>query len=317
MHYYVAPLEGITGYIFRNAHHKYFPGADKYFIPFIEPKPNAKKIFSARELNDILPEHNQGMRAVPQILTNKWEDFIWTAKHLQEYGYDEVNINLGCPSKTVVSKKRGAGFLAFPEEVDSFLAHIFDALDMKISVKTRLGKDDPVEFRRLLEIYNKYPLAELIIHPRTQKEFYGFTPHYEMFAEALADTNLPVCYNGDVNTEADCRKIRQRFPQITGMMMGRGVLRNPGLIGEIHGEEKADIGRLRRFHDELYENYRQEMSGDVQVLFKMKELWTYLRCFFSIEEKTAKMLFKAKHLGEYDAVVNTIFVNGAQKNQCS
>ena len=131
MQYYVAPLEGITGYIFRNVHHRFFPGADKYFIPFIEPKPNSKKIFSSRELNDILPEHNEGMYAVPQILTNKWEDFVWTAKHLQEYGYKEVNINLGCPSKTVVSKKRGAGFLADPEGVDDFLAHIFDALDMK------------------------------------------------------------------------------------------------------------------------------------------------------------------------------------------
>lgn len=311
MQYYVAPLEGITGYIFRNVHHRFFPGADKYFIPFIEPKPNSKKIFSSRELNDILPEHNEGMYAVPQILTNKWEDFVWTAKHLQEYGYKEVNINLGCPSKTVVSKKRGAGFLADPEGVDDFLAHIFDALDMKISVKTRLGREDPVEFRWLLEIYNKYPLSELIIHPRTQKEFYSFTPHYEMFAEALAQTALPVCYNGDVNTKEECREVEKRFPQITGVMMGRGILRNPGLIGEIRGEEKADIRRLRRFHDELYAAYRQEMSGDVQVLFKMKELWTYLRHSFVLEEKTEKKLFKAKHLREYDAAVAAVFAANA------
>lgn len=307
MQYYVAPLEGITGYIFRNVHHKYFPGADKYFIPFIEPKPNSKKIFSAREREDILPENNRGMCVVPQILTNKWEDFVWTAKHLREYGYDEVNINLGCPSKTVVSKKRGAGFLAFPEEVDDFLAHIFEALDMKISVKTRLGKEEPEEFTHLLEIYNKYPLAELIIHPRTQKEFYGFTPHYEVFAEALEQTCLPVCYNGDVTTEPDCRDILRRFPQISGVMIGRGILRSPGLIGEIHGEEAADICRLHNFHDELYANYKQEMPGDTQVLFKMKELWTYLRHSFSIEEKTAKKLFKARHLCEYDAAVSAIF----------
>lgn len=90
-----------------------------------------------------------------------------------------------------------------------------------------------------------------------------------------------MCYNGDVNTKEDCREIEKRFPQITGVMMGRGILRNPGLIGEIRGEEKADIRRLRSFHDELYAAYQQEMPGDTQVLFKMKELWTYLRHSFS------------------------------------
>ena len=154
--YDVAPLEGITGYVFRNVHHRHFPGVRKYYIPFIEPKPKAKKIFTGRERGDILPEHNADVPVVPQILTNKWEDFLWTAEHLKEYGYTEVNWNVGCPAKTVVSKNRGSGFLAFPEEIDAFLYQIFEKTDLKISVKTRIGKDDPEEFSvRLLSKGNR------------------------------------------------------------------------------------------------------------------------------------------------------------------
>lgn len=309
MKFYVAPLEGITGYIYRNAHHKYYPGADKYYIPFIEPKPKSKKIFTGREQNDILPEHNQGLCVVPQILTNKWEDFVWTARHLQEYGYGEVNLNLGCPSKTVVSKGRGSGFLAYPEKVDEFLYRIFAELDLKISVKTRLGKMDADEFHYLLEIYNKYPLEELIIHPRTQRDFYKGTPDYEAFAGALSGTELSVCYNGDIMDREGFERLCQRFPQADCFMLGRGILRNPGLIGELKGQGSTDIKTLRAFHDELLENYKLEMSGEIHVLYKMKELWCFMGEAFTGNEKEIKKLMKVKRLAEYEAAARCIFEN--------
>ena len=169
MKLYLAPLEGITGWIYRSAVHKCFGGFDKYFVPFI--RPNQMGHLSAREKKDILPAHNAGMRAVPQVLTNQAEDFIRTAARLKEYGYEEINLNLGCPSKTVVTKKRGAGFLSEPERLEAFLDDIFDKCPTRISVKTRLGMEDPGEFAHLLEIYNKYPMEELIIHPRVHKDF--------------------------------------------------------------------------------------------------------------------------------------------------
>lgn len=309
MKFYVAPLEGITGYVYRNVHHKYYPGADKYYIPFIEPKPKSKKIFTGRELKDILPEHNQGLNAVPQILTNKWEDFVWTARHLQDYGYGEVNLNLGCPSRTVVSKGRGAGFLAYPEKMDEFLYHIFEELDMKISVKTRLGKIDAGEFHYLLEIYNQYPLEELIIHPRTQKDFYKGTPDYEAFAEALSGTELPLCYNGDITDIEGFEKLVRRFPKVHCFMMGRGVLRNPALISELKGQDGTDIKTLRAFHDELLENYKLEISGEIHVLYKMKELWCFMGESFAGCEKEKRKLMKAKRLEEYEAAAGSIFEN--------
>ena len=158
--FYFAPLEGISGYVYRKAYEHYFGGIDKYFIPFI--KPNQKGKLSSREKNDILPMHNQGMCAVPQILTNSAEDFIKTAERLQEYGYEEVNLNLGCPSKTVVSKGRGSGFLAEPDRLNAFLEEIFNETPIRISVKTRIGKESPEEWIRLLEIYNQYPMEEFI-----------------------------------------------------------------------------------------------------------------------------------------------------------
>lgn len=170
MKIYLAPLEGITGYTYRRALYNCFGGFDKYFIPFILP--NQKGHLSTREKKDIMPENNEGMYAVPQILTKNAEDFIQTAETLQEYGYNEVNLNLGCPSKTVVTKGRGAGFLDRPDELDKFLDEIFRKCDMKISIKTRLGMDDPEEFEDLLTIYNKYPLEELIVHARVQKDYY-------------------------------------------------------------------------------------------------------------------------------------------------
>ena len=305
--YDVAPLEGITGYVFRGVHHRHFPGVRKYYIPFIEPKPNAKKIFTGRELGDILPEHNEGIPVVPQILTNKWEDFLWTAGHLQEYGYTEINWNVGCPAKTVVSKNRGSGFLAFPEEIDEFLYRVFEKIDLKISVKTRIGRDTAEEFDQLLEIYEKYPLEELVVHPRTQKDFYGNTPDLDVFEKAAKCRKFPIIYNGDIQTAEDLKRIQTRFPDITRNMMGRGVLRNPQLIENLQQRTLPDKQRIWNFLDDLEEVYSRELSGETVVLFKLKEIWCYMIKLFDNPGKQAGKLKKAKHLSDYKQAARLIF----------
>ena len=153
MKLYLAPLEGITNHIYRKALYECFGGFDKYFIPFIRAKQNLN--FSGREKKDIDPENNQGMYAVPQILTRNAEDFLHTASQLAGLGYREINLNLGCPSKTVVTKGCGAGFLERPDELERFLDYIFANTDLKISIKTRLGMDDAEEF----EDYWKFIIA--------------------------------------------------------------------------------------------------------------------------------------------------------------
>lgn len=305
MKLYFAPLEGITGHVFRRAFFEYFGSVEKYFIPFI--KPNQRGHLSSRERQDILPENNEGMYAVPQILTNSAEDFIRTTKKLQKYGYQEINLNLGCPSKTVVTKGRGSGFLAFPEDLDRFLDTVFGQTDAEISVKTRVGKDSPKEFTDLLAIFNQYPIKELIIHPRVQLDFYKNQPNWEVFQEACKESKNPVCYNGDIFSMEDYLRFADTFPDVDTMMLGRGLLMNPGLSGEIRQGRRMEKQTLRRFHDCLYEGYQEVLSGSRPILFKMKELWGFLAPVFTNYEKYAKKIKKSEKLNAYESIVDALF----------
>lgn len=309
MNFYLAPLEGITGYIFRNAWADYFGGMDKYVTPFISP--NTKKCFTTREKKDILPEHNGGKYVVPQILTANAEYFIDTAKKLKEYGYQEINFNLGCPSGTVVTKKKGAGFLGYPEELDAFLEKVFEEIyqkeGMKISIKTRLGIEEEEEFTALLKIYNRYPLEELILHPRVQKDFYKKPVHLGLLESVLESSRAKLCYNGDIFTPKQYRKLVQSFPRIECIMLGRGILVNPGLLEEIKTGKPMEKEVLYQFLRRLCRDYEEEMSGDKNVLYKMKELWFYLGHSFEDSEACRKKIKKTDKLLEYHRIVERLF----------
>ena len=305
MKIYLAPLEGITGWIYRGALRECFGGFDKYFVPFI--RPNQKGHLSSREKNDISPANNQGAYTVPQILTNNAEDFLRTAEKLEEYGYSEVNLNLGCPSKTVVTKGRGAGFLAYPERLETFLDTVFGECRIKISVKTRIGIEDGGEFKDLLQMFNSYPMEELIIHPRVQKDFYKNVPNLEVFAEALSESRNPVCYNGDLFSAEDYHRFYEMFPDVECIMLGRGVLSNPALAREIRGGKSADLTELRRFHDLVYAGYCREMSGDRTILYKMKEMWSYMAPLLEDHKKYGKKIKKCEKCAVYEDVIDEFF----------
>lgn len=305
MNFYFAPMEGITGYIYRNAHHAFFNNIDKYFSPFIVA--NKSDSFKTRELNDILPKNNDGIVLIPQLLTNNAKDFVYASKKIKRLGYNEINLNLGCPSGTVVSKYKGAGFLAKTQELDHFFDEIFAQADIKISVKTRIGKDAPEEFYDLIEIYNKYPIEELIIHPRIQTDFYKNKPNLKIFEEALLLSKNPVCYNGDIFSVNDYNVFTEAFPLVCTAMLGRGLLTNPGLIGYILNNSKLDKDLLKDFHDTIYDDYKKILFGDRSLLFKMKELWSYMIFLFSDHTKYLKRIKKSEKLYEYDAAVSSIF----------
>lgn len=254
-----------------------------------------------------MPENNKGMNIVPQILTNDSEGFIITARKLQQLGYNEINLNLGCPAGTVVSKNRGSGFLAKREELDIFLDEIFKIDDMKISIKTRIGKDSPEEFYELIKIYNKYPIEELIIHPRTQKDFYGHKPDLDVFKDALSLSSNPICYNGDIFTVSDYNRLIKTFPKVKTIMLGRGILANPGLINEIKNNTTIDKEVLKEFHDEILNKYIELYNEDRNALFRMKELWGYMIHIFSNNKKYAKKIKKAQKLNCYNAAVLSLF----------
>ena len=316
MKIYLAPMEGITIYIYRNAYHHHFGGIDKYFTPFI-----ASKKLNRRELNEILPEHNQNLNVVPQILTNRAEEFLLIAGKIAGYGYQTVNLNLGCPSGTVVSRKRGAGFLSIPDALDRFLYEIYEKSPVRISIKTRIGIESVAEWARILEIYQKYPLAELIIHPRLQKEFYQYQPHAEAFEAAVAALpHTPLCYNGDIVSKKSYETLLDRLPQTDRIMIGRGILKNPALPAQLRQctpectcpkeplkTESLKIETLKAFHDEIFEGYAAQMPGETPTLFKMKDLWTYLSESFAAPDKHLKKIRKASNYTEYHIAVNHLF----------
>ena len=247
---------GSTGWLFRRVHHSRFPGLARYYTPFSAP--TADSPLTGRGLNDVLPEHNEGVPVVPQLLTNKADDFISAARRLQDLGYNEVNLNLGCPSGTVVSKKKGAGFLSDPQGIDAFLDTVFRRLDMTVSVKTRIGVSDPDEWPALLEMFARYPISLLIIHPRLRTDYYKGDVRQEAFAYAVAKYKGPLCYNGDLNTVSDCQRVTACYPRLSELMAGRGLVADPALGRALAGGPPLTQAEFLAFHDELVAGYQED-----------------------------------------------------------
>lgn len=305
MKYYFAPLEGIARYDYRNLHHQFFPGMDRYYSPFVVTRDGG--IMKQKELRDILPENNEGICLIPQILTNSAENFLQTSHQMKELGYEEVNLNLGCPSGTVTGKGRGAGFLRFDRRgaLQKFLDEIFAHAEPKISVKSRIGWEEPEEFQALLQLLNEYPMQELIIHPRTRSEFYRGHVHREVFAYAYEHSKNPLCYNGDINTVEDYQALCRDFPNLQSVMIGRGLIADPGLVSRIQGQSVTK-SQFVGFYEAIFQKYREILDGDVHLLQKMKELWVYMATGFTNYESYLKKIKKAKKIAEYRIVVQQL-----------
>lgn len=301
---YLAPLEGITRYSFRNAVKDMFgEGVYKYYTPFFAP--HTKRTMNNKEMTDVLPENNKGVYLVPQILTNSSQDFLSFERAMEDmFGYMEVNINAGCPSGTVVPKGRGSGLLKDADALDAFLYEIFCSKRNKVSIKTRLGMWESDEFYELLEIYNKYELEELIIHPRVRDEFYKGTPHWDMYKYALENSKNPLCYSGDIFSQKDLAALQERMGKedIGALMLGRGMVADPSLARQLAGGKKMTRQELKQYHDRLYSEFKELFSGQVPVLHKMKELWLYLIWNYE-DERLLKKVQKTKSFAEYESVV--------------
>lgn len=303
--YDFAPLDGITKVVFRRVWAAHFGGADRYFIPFFSP--TDQHILTDRDRREIDPANNGGLPLVPQVMTCRAKDFLWAAEVVADMGYTEVNLNLGCPSGTVTAKGKGAGFLAKPEELDRFFDQVFSKVRMPVSVKTRLGIQEPEEFARLLEIYNRYPIACLTIHARVQKEKYRGPVHLDAFAQALAESRNPVCYNGDLRTAAEVEALSQRFPSVEAVMIGRGAVADPALLRKLRGGPAATKEELQAFTQDLYRAY-QVFYGQVGTAAqRMREVWFYLIHLFENADRLNKKLRRFKNPGEYESVEAAIF----------
>lgn len=304
MNFLFAPLEGLTDHIYRSIHHKYFKGMDKYYTPFLSP--TSTHCFSKKEIQEILPENNIGFSLVPQLLTKNADDFLWAAEEIKNLGYREINLNLGCPSKTVIAKKKGSGLLMVPEELEQFLSAIFEKCELSISIKTRLGLSSTSEFETLLSIYQKFPIHELIVHPRTSKEMYSSEIHINTFQDALLSLSCPVGYNGNLQTVQDIVQIQNQFPSINSIMIGRGLIRNPALIRSFQEDIPLSKKELSAFHEELCETYAEHFGGYANALPRMKEIWFYMATIFQNYQKEAKKIARTSQWIDFKMASNTL-----------
>ena len=304
MNLHFAPLEGITTCIYRNTHAALFDGCDSYWAPFIAPSNNER--ISRKRVRDILPERNGNLPLRVQVLANQPESFLLFAQKLLELGYTEVNLNLGCPSGTVVNKGRGAGQLRDPNALEQFLDAIFSKTPLVVSLKTRIGFADRAEFERLTEIYNRYPLSLLVIHPRVRADFYQGSPDLDAFSFAYSNAKHPLCYNGDIGTQKDYARILERFPALNHIMIGRGAIQNPAIFRELKGGPPLTTEELLAFSTKLAENYWEELQSDTFTLQKMKEVWLYMIQTYPQEKKIAKAIKKATRLAELQSAVATL-----------
>jgi len=294
---YLAPVQGITDRIYRNLFPLYFKGVDVAIAPFISSSKKMKPVNNL--LREFYPDKNTGIPTIPQIMSSNPDDFTMLANALYDIGYSSVNWNLGCPFPMVMKKGRGAGMLCYPDRIESFLEKAMPAIKPKLSIKLRLGLKYPDEVLELIPIFNRFPLEELIIHPRTGVQMYEGEVDLDMFEQCLNLTKHRVVYNGDIDSFEKYKMLSLRFGSIKRWMIGRGLIGNPFLA------EKIKISR--GFHDHLFAEYLKILSGPAHITDKMKEIWTYMAGFFENGEKIRKRINKTHHRDNYVDVVNKIF----------
>ncbi|MBR6524071.1 MAG: tRNA-dihydrouridine synthase family protein [Clostridia bacterium] len=303
MKLYFAPMEGITSYTFRNTHAEIFGGCDEYFAPFIVPSENER--ISRKTLRDIIKENNRvPLRA--QVLCSSGKAFVQFAERVKYAGFDEVNLNLGCPSGTVVKKGRGAGALKDTDALDEMLDYIFSNTTAKVSVKTRTGFYSHEEFDEIMRVFNRYPICELIIHPRVREDFYKGSPNMEAFDRAYRTSPLDICYNGDVFSKEGYEKIAERYPKLTGVMIGRGAIINPALFREIKGGKKLATDELLTFSRLLEKRYMEVLKCEAYTIHRLKEMWIFVMQNFPEEKKILKAIKKANKLSDLNSAIEML-----------
>lgn len=300
---YLAPLQGFTDLAFRNAWHKHFTGVDADYAPYITLQ-NDGSIRNA-QWRDIDTEQNTVL-PIPQILAQSAEEALALVARIAELDvYKEININMGCPFPMVTNRGRGSALLQKPEVIaeilDALFAHYGETF--AFSVKMRCGLESADEMTQVIEVLNKYPLSHVILHPRIAKQLYKGEVSRPCFAQAQELLKHTLIYNGDICTLDDYQDLMQAFPNLDGLMLGRGLLRNPLLAQEITTGEvlplRDKLELFEAFHDALFYENSQTLSGDGHLLSKMKSYIPYFAHFNMANRKAYKLLKKSQSIKAY------------------
>ncbi len=305
----LAPLQGFTDVTFRNVHARHFSGLDEAVAPFISTMGEYR--LKPSRIKDVLPELNQSLPVVPQILGNNAQDFIFLSRHLYAMGHQRINWNLGCPHSKIAKKNRGSGLLLYPEKIDRLLSEIIPELSASLSVKIRLGRKSKDEIHHLIPMLDRHELEEIILHPRTGVQMYEGKSDLDAFETAMTCSRHSFTYNGDIVDRASFERVQNRFPQVHRFMIGRGILANPFLaedILQITGPSGIDrLTRLATFHDDLLKEYEKVFSGPGHLIDRMKGFWTFLGPSFKGHPKPLKQILKSTSPHAYIRNVTDFF----------
>jgi tRNA-dihydrouridine synthase len=315
----LAPLRGVTDALFRNTYAEFFSGIDWAITPFLSTTQGPR--IKPSHLKEVLPENNLKMPVVPQVMSKRAENFIPLAMALMDLGYHTINWNLGCPYPMVAKKGRGSGLLPHPEVIERFLDKVLAVMPGQISVKMRLGRYRDDEIFKLLPIFNRYPLKEVIIHPRTGVQMYEGTVQLDVFEQCLPLCRHCVMYNGDIVDPYGFERLQQRFPEIKSWMIGRGAVSNPFLCSNLKGHNinNDDQNKIfKKFHDALYARYKERLYGPSHLLNRMKGLWGYFVKSFKGGAAFRKKINKTRHVQHYEYLIENFFDAGPKwKKDCS
>lgn len=313
----IAPFRGITYKPWRNAFARHFGGSDEMFAPFISGS-GIEKIHHSK-LRDLLPLTDNVSRTVPQIISTNPDEIAALGNILADNGYIELNWNLGCPFARIANKKRGCGILPYPEQLDKLLSGIFNNLQIKLSVKTRLGYHHPDEIMKVLPVFNKYPVKRIILHTRTGKQGYKGKADPKAFFRCIQASKHPLVYNGDIYNHSQYQQLKAMFPQQNSWMIGRGALINPFLPSELKGMVFADREKrnlLESFHFELWHEAFKNRQHENMAIGSLKAVWHYMAGVFTIGNEVFTRIKRAKTRSTYleavDFALQQAFANEQQ-----
>jgi tRNA-dihydrouridine synthase B len=303
-----SPLQGFTDHKFRNAFNHFFGGIDTFYAPYI--RLNGKLVIKNSYQKDIALENNTELEVIPQIITNDAEEFLFVSKYVQELGYKELNWNLGCPYPMVTKRGMGSGLISDAEKINNILHKVHNESDILVSMKMRMGYENPEEILGVLPILDTYPLKNIAIHARIGKQLYKGGTDLEAFQKCLDNSKHKMYYNGDITSVATFQKLQKRFPSIDHWMIGRGLIADPFLPTMIkantfeYPKNRFDI--FNEFHDRIYQEYDAALSGPTPIKMKMLGFWEYFSQSFSNPHKTYKKIKKAQNPKVYASAVKEI-----------
>ena len=298
MEIHFAPLQGYTDFEYRRIHARHCGGVDTYYTPFIRWE---KGGIREKDIRDILPENNEGLHLVPQIICADTDEFNRLADAIQELGYGEMDLNMGCPAPMQTKLMRGSGILPYPTRVSALLREMERRPEVRFSAKMRLGLEGKEEWRELSGMLNSSCLKHLTVHPRIGKQMYKGEVDMDAFNEVYSSIHIPIIYNGDVTSMEQVSSLLERYPDLPGIMMGRGLLARPTLAQEcLMGKEMPHEERmsiLMQMHEDMLGYCTRKYKVDSQILLHIHAFWEYQES--QLERKTWKKIMKAGNMKNY------------------